>query len=81
MKVIIYGRDNCTNCDKTKMLCQIKSIDFDYYTVGNDISVDELQTKVGHRATSLPQIFIAQNEAIEHVGGYDDLRNTLQKIA
>lgn len=81
MQVIIYGRDNCTNCDKTKMLCQIKSIAFHYLAVGSDITVEELHDKIGHRTTSLPQIFLAQGEATRYVGGYDELRSTLQKSA
>ncbi|HEX7341213.1 MAG TPA: glutaredoxin domain-containing protein [Rhodanobacteraceae bacterium] len=74
MKVIIYGKDNCPNCAKTKMLCQIKSLDFDYQTVGSDISIDDLTSKIGHAATSLPQIFLDRDNAITYVGGYDELR-------
>lgn len=80
MQVIIYGREHCTNCDKTKLLCQMKSIAFQYHTVGSDITVDELHGKIGHRATSLPQIFLAEGEAIRYVGGYDELRSALQRM-
>ncbi|HEX7339040.1 MAG TPA: glutaredoxin domain-containing protein [Rhodanobacteraceae bacterium] len=74
MQIIIYGKDNCPNCAKTKMLCQIKSVDFQYRTVGTDISVEGLTAKVGHTIASLPQIFMDQDNAITYVGGYDDLR-------
>lgn len=77
MQVIIYGRDHCATCDKAKLLCQMKSITFMYHTVGSDITVNDLHEKIGHRATSLPQIFLAEGDTIRYVGGYDDLRHAL----
>lgn len=78
MHVIIYGKDNCINCDKSKLLCQIKSIRFQYRTVGADISADELHAKIGTPVRSLPQIFIRRGEVTTHIGGYDELRRSLQ---
>lgn len=74
MNVIIYGKDNCINCNKAKMLCQMKSIEFDYLTVGKDFTVEELQQEVGQPISSLPQIFLAREGNKQYVGGYDDLR-------
>jgi glutaredoxin 1 len=79
MEVIIYGKDDCTNCDKTKMLCQIKSVDFSYHTVGTDISIEDLHGKVGQPVRTLPQIFMALDGIESYVGGYDELRSALQK--
>ena len=78
MQVIIYGKDGCTDCDKTRMLCQIQSIDFQYHKVGSDISVEELHGKVGQAVRSLPQIFIHRDDATTYVGGYNELRSHLQ---
>ncbi|WP_256645980.1 glutaredoxin domain-containing protein [Thermomonas paludicola] len=78
MQVIIYGKDNCINCDKTRMLCQIQSIAFQYLSVGTDISEDELHHKVGHAVRSLPQIFIQREAGTTHVGGYEALRIALR---
>lgn len=77
MHVIIYGKDDCINCDKSKLLCQIKSVGFEYRAVGADISVDELRAKLGVPVRSLPQIFIRRGESTTHVGGYDELRRSL----
>ncbi len=77
MEIIIYGKDNCPNCDRTRMLCQIQSIPFQYHSVGTDISVAELQARVGQPVRSLPQIFIQQAAGLTHVGGYDELRQQL----
>ncbi len=81
MKVIIYGADACPNCDKTRMLCQIQSLDFDYHTVGSDISIEELEAQIGTRVRSLPQIFLARDDDTRHVGGYNDLRLALATVA
>ena len=43
MEVIIYGKAGCVNCDKTRMLCQIQSLPFQYLTVGEDITAEALQ--------------------------------------
>ena len=79
MQVIIYGKDGCSNCDKSKLLCQMQSIAFQYQTVGTDISVDELHAKVGTPVRSLPKIFVHREDAITHVGGYEELRQHLQR--
>ena len=79
MEVIIYGKDGCVNCDKTRMLCQIQSIAFQYHSVGSDISVDALQAKVGAPVRSLPQIFISAAAGAAYVGGYEELRAHLRR--
>lgn len=79
MKIIIYGKDDCSSCDKTRLLCQIQSLDFQYHTVGSDISVEQLHRKVGHAVRALPQIFVECNGDTEYVGGYDELRRQLAR--
>lgn len=79
MEIIIYGKDGCVNCDKTRMLCQIRSIPFQYHTVGADISTDALQDKIGQPVRSLPQIFVNDAAGTTHVGGYEELRHRLQR--
>ena len=81
MQVIIYGKDNCTECNKSKLLCQMQSIRFQYLTVGQDISVENLQAKVGQPVRTLPQTFIEREGVQTYVGGYDALRRTLQNVA
>ena len=46
-----------------------------------DISVEDLQTKVGQPVRSLPQTFIEREGAQAYVGDYDALRRTLQNAA
>lgn len=78
MQVIIYGKDDCTECRKSRLLCQMQSVPFQYLTVGREISVADLQARVGRPVRSLPQTFIERDGAVTHVGGYDALRLALQ---
>lgn len=79
MEVIIYGKDNCSSCDKARLLCQIQSIPFQYHEVGADISIAALQTKLDQPLRSLPQIFLRQDGGDTHVGGYEALRHAFLK--
>jgi len=80
MEVTIYGKAGCTNCDKTRMLCQIQSLPFQYLMVGQDISAEALQELVGQPVRSLPQIFLRNDEGTTYIGGYDDLRAHLRQV-
>ena len=80
MEVIIYSKAGCVNCDKTRMLCQIQSLPFQYLTVGEDITAEALQEQVGHPVRSLPQIFVRTDEGSTYVGGYEDLRTHLRQL-
>ena len=77
MLVIIYGKPNCQYCEKAKMLCQIKSVDFQYLAAGRDYNIEELSTQVGHEVRTVPQIFIEKDEERKYIGGYEDLRAVL----
>ncbi|MEN9465849.1 MAG: hypothetical protein RL217_2030 [Pseudomonadota bacterium] len=81
MQVIIYGKPNCPNCDKTKMLCQIQSLDYKHLTLDQDYSVEELNALVGSEVRALPQIFIEDNGQVRYVGDYNALRSELQKVS
>lgn len=81
MQVIIYGKPNCPNCDKTKMLCQIQSLDYQYLALDQDYQVDELNALVGSEVRALPQIFIKDEGQVRYVGDYNALRTELQKAS
>lgn len=80
MEIIIYGKEGCINCDKTRMLCQIQSLSFQYLLVGTDITAEALQEQVGQPVRSLPQIFVRTEDSTTYVGGYDDLRTQLRQL-
>lgn len=81
MNVIIYGKPNCPNCEKTKMLCQIQSLDFQYLTLEQDYSLAELNALVGSEVRAVPQIFIKDDGELRHIGGYEELRTKLRTLA
>ena len=66
MKVEIYGRPRCEFCDAAKKLCEREKLDYKYYQLDEDYTIEELFEKV--RFKTYPQIFV--NGAI--IGGYTE---------
>lgn len=58
MKVEIYGAEWCGPCKQAKMLCETKSIDYDYIDVDDSANMRILEERVGGKVRSVPQIFI-----------------------
>ncbi|HLR16905.1 MAG TPA: glutaredoxin domain-containing protein [Alcanivoracaceae bacterium] len=77
MNVVIYGKEGCVDCNKAKLLCQMKSVDFEYLTVGSDITPEKLEEQVGAKVASVPQIFLMKDGEQRYVGGYNELRQQL----
>lgn len=77
MSIVIYGKEGCVDCNKAKLLCQMKSVDFEYLTVGSDITTEKLEEQLGREVASVPQIFMMKDGVQEYVGGYNELRQQL----
>ena len=45
MKVTIYGKPQCLYCVRAIELCEDKGLEFDYLTVNEHITVEELTEK------------------------------------
>ena len=73
MKVSIYGRPNCPNCDLAKRLCDRKGVAYDYKVVGEDVTKEQLEEMVGAPVASVPQIFITNDGFTEYVGNFQQL--------
>lgn len=73
MQVTIYGKENCPNCVKAKTLCSMKKVQFNYLTFGIDYTKEELESKLGKKVSSVPQIFVDE----EYVG---DLKGLMEKL-
>lgn len=69
--VVVYGKMNCTYCDKSKMALDIAGIPYTY----TDIMLDEdaMDFLIENGLRSVPQIFIDG----EYVGGYTELCSRL----
>lgn len=85
MHVTIYGKPNCPYCVKAITLCESKGLEFDYLTVGEHITVDELTSKV-HEVTSdesivlrtVPQVFVTEDDTMRYIkGGFQGLHQEL----
>lgn len=76
MQAIIYGKTGCIECEKAKMLCQMKGIDFSYQVIGVDLGLQDLLQKIPmNTPRSLPQIFFKEEDGTEtYIGDYNALR-------
>lgn len=71
MLYTIYGKENCQNCIKAKMILDMKSKEYEYIDASND---DEIfNWLVGRGFRSMPQIFCGK----EYVGGYEELKDLI----
>lgn len=62
----IFSKDNCAQCEKAKMLCDMKGLEYrekDIYQ-----SIDEITERSGQAPRTAPQIFVSG----KYVGGYNE---------
>lgn len=69
MKAKIYGSDFCPNCTQAKNYLDMKQVEYEYFTLDEDISIQELNELVGFQIRTVPQIFMND----DYVGGYNEL--------
>lgn len=58
---IIYGKQDCPQCDLAKNLCKQKNVDFEYKQLDTDYSIDELMELSPQPVRSVPVIFEDSN--------------------
>tara|TARA_B100002019_G_C21179707_1_gene553002 strand:- start:491 stop:712 length:222 start_codon:yes stop_codon:yes gene_type:complete len=71
-KLVIYSRDGCVYCDMAINLALSKGIDTQIKKLGADYTVEDFTSKFPY-AKTVPQIILNG----EHIGGYQDLKDTL----
>ena len=72
MKTEIYSKDNCSFCDKAKIL--LSKYNPKIFMLDKDFTKEEFFKKFPN-AKTFPQIIINK----EHVGGYAELKRWLEK--
>lgn len=81
MTYIIYGKDNCPYCEKTKALLTQKGHEFSYLTLGKDFTREELLDLVPD-ARTFPQIWVqtpdSDTDLTVHIGGYNELEHSFK---
>lgn len=74
MQVDIYSKENCSYCDMAKKLLDNKSIPFNEYKIGKDLSRDRF-FEIFPFAKTVPQILF---DGVV-IGGYTELVNRLNE--
>lgn len=72
MKVIVWSKYNCQQCEQAKSLLRQKNIVFEERKIGDGWYKEELLAAVPN-AKSVPQIFFDE----EYVGGLNELKQKL----
>lgn len=78
--IIIYGKpgDECPQCGAAKMLCEMRSIPYEYKIIGVDTQPGELTLMAGVPIRSAPVIFERHDSgSLNYIGGYQELRKHL----
>lgn len=70
----VYGKPDCNYCVKAKNFLDSKSIAYDYYTVGQDITTEEVIERFPS-ARSVPVVVVNGT----HIGGYDELQKLIEE--
>lgn len=73
-KLVVYGRPNCSWCDRAVALATSKGMVVEYRNIqAGDSVIEELRRKLGFEPATVPQIF----KGMRHIGGYQDFVNHL----
>jgi hypothetical protein len=74
MKVIVWSKDHCNQCDQAKSLLDQRSIEFEERRIGTGWTKEQLLESVPG-ARSVPQIFV--NDQL--IGGFVELQKYLKE--
>lgn len=69
MKVVIYGKEGCGFCRRAKKFCENEELAYEYYSLGTDVTKEDIQKAVGGEFPTYPQILVDG----EPIGGYTEL--------
>ncbi len=76
MKVRIYSKEKCPNCDKAVDLVKKEKMELEQLKVGVDFTLPELFSAVGKKVKSFPQIFVDSS----YVGGLKDFEAYIDSL-
>lgn len=77
MKVEIYGASWCTTCHQVIDYCKNNLISYEYRDVDDSGELRTLESRIGNRVRSVPQIFV-DNQHL--AGGFAELRQKNSSI-
>jgi|TARA_R110001592_G_scaffold225120_1_gene480888 glutaredoxin len=67
--IVIYGTPTCSFCLRAKKLAARYDLEHEYKDITYKRNRDEMTTKLGHEAKTVPQIFWYG----KYIGGYNEL--------
>lgn len=73
MKIDVYTKDNCTFCDRAKLLLDARKLEYTTVKIGEEISREDFMEKFPN-VRSAPLVIIDD----EIVGGFIELMNFLE---
>jgi glutaredoxin 3 len=76
LKIVVYSKSACPQCDQAKMLLKTRSIDFEEVKIDDEAERLAFFEKCGPSVRQMPQIFI--NE--QRVGGLAGLQVALAQL-
>lgn len=74
MKAVVWSKRDCAFCEQAKALLTSKGVEFEERRIGDGWMKEELLEAVP-TARSVPQIFVDN----QHIGGFVELKNYLEK--
>jgi len=74
MNIKIYGKENCSYCTQAKSLLESYNLDYQYFSLGTDLTVEELIESFP-TAKTVP-IVVVNNKWI---GGYNELETYIEE--
>lgn len=76
LKIVVYSKSACPQCDTAKMLLKTRSLDFEEIRIDDDAARLAFFEKCGPSVRQMPQVFI--NE--QRVGGVAGLQAALAQL-
>lgn len=76
MKIEIYGAEWCGYCKQAVALCKSNAIEYDYIDIDDTANMRLLESRIGGKVRSVPQIF---KDGILVNGGFTGLKQELSK--
>lgn len=78
---VVYSMENCSFCQRAKSLLEVKGFEYREIVMGKDITREALLEACqhyGHGRTMPLIVMIDEHGNEQHVGGYEELSNSLK---
>lgn len=77
MKIVVYSKSACPQCDTAKMLLKSRSMEFEEIRIDDEAARQAFFERCGPSVRQMPQIFIND----QRVGGVAGLQAALAQLA